>query len=58
MRAAAENLVPVTLELGGKNPVVVSRDADLTPCGDANCPGAHDQRRTGLCMPGLRLRAG
>ncbi|MFI5507494.1 coniferyl aldehyde dehydrogenase [Mycobacterium sp. NPDC051804] len=29
-RAAADNLVPVTLELGGKNPVVVSRDADLT----------------------------
>lgn len=29
-RAAAENLVPVTLELGGKNPVVVSRAADLT----------------------------
>ena len=28
-RAAAENLVPVTLELGGKNPVVVARDADL-----------------------------
>ncbi|MGE2720396.1 coniferyl aldehyde dehydrogenase [Mycolicibacterium celeriflavum] len=29
-RAAAENLVPVTLELGGKNPVVVARDADLS----------------------------
>src|SRR5690606_6677288 len=29
MRAAAENLVPVTLELGGKSPVVVSRLADL-----------------------------
>ncbi|MFO1018860.1 MAG: coniferyl aldehyde dehydrogenase [Hyphomonadaceae bacterium] len=29
MRAAAENLVPVTLELGGKSPVVVSRSADL-----------------------------
>ncbi|AEV76509.1 NAD-dependent aldehyde dehydrogenase [Mycolicibacterium rhodesiae NBB3] len=29
-RAAADHLVPVTLELGGKNPVVVSRDADLT----------------------------
>ncbi|RAV14604.1 coniferyl aldehyde dehydrogenase [Mycolicibacterium sp. GF69] len=28
-RAAAKNLVPVTLELGGKNPVVVGRDADL-----------------------------
>ena len=27
-QAAAQNLVPVTLELGGKNPVVVSRDAD------------------------------
>ncbi|MEG3765261.1 coniferyl aldehyde dehydrogenase [Alteromonas sp. 14N.309.X.WAT.G.H12] len=29
MRAAAENLVPVTLELGGKSPVVVAKDADL-----------------------------
>ncbi|ULN51342.1 aldehyde dehydrogenase family protein [Mycolicibacillus parakoreensis] len=28
-RAAAANLVPVTLELGGKNPVVVSPDADI-----------------------------
>ena len=29
MRAAAENLVPVTLELGGKSPVVLGRTADL-----------------------------
>ncbi len=29
MRAAAENLVPVTLELGGKSPVVVSTSASL-----------------------------
>lgn len=28
-RAAAANLVPVTLELGGKNPVVVAPDADV-----------------------------
>ena len=28
-RAAAQNLVPVTLELGGKNPVVVAPDADV-----------------------------
>ncbi|MFC8427963.1 aldehyde dehydrogenase family protein [Streptomyces sp. NPDC057253] len=28
-QAAAANLVPVTLELGGKNPAVVARDADL-----------------------------
>lgn len=29
MRAAAENLVPVTLELGGKSPVVIDHDADV-----------------------------
>lgn len=29
MRAAAENLVPVTLELGGKSPAILSRSADL-----------------------------
>ncbi len=29
MRAASENLVPVTLELGGKSPVVIGRSADL-----------------------------
>jgi coniferyl-aldehyde dehydrogenase len=29
MRAAAENLVPLTLELGGKSPAIVSRSADL-----------------------------
>lgn len=29
MQAAAANLVPVTLELGGKSPVVVAPDADL-----------------------------
>ena len=28
MRAAADNLVPVTLELGGKSPVVLAPDAD------------------------------
>ncbi len=29
MRAAADNLVPVTLELGGKSPVIVGESADL-----------------------------
>jgi coniferyl-aldehyde dehydrogenase len=29
MRAAAQNLVPLTLELGGKSPVVLGRTADL-----------------------------
>ena len=29
MRAAAEHLTPVTLELGGKSPAIVSRHADI-----------------------------
>jgi aldehyde dehydrogenase (NAD+) len=29
MRAAAEHLTPVTLELGGKSPAIVSRNADI-----------------------------
>lgn len=29
MRAAAENLVPVTLELGGKSPVIIDSDFDI-----------------------------
>ncbi len=29
MRAAAENMVPVTLELGGKSPVIVGEDCDI-----------------------------
>ena len=45
MRAAAENLVPVTLELGGKSPVEVSRSADL-------------QKTTDSIMTGKMLNAG
>jgi coniferyl-aldehyde dehydrogenase len=39
MRAASENLVPVTLELGGKSPVVVSRSADIQKTADAIMTG-------------------
>ncbi len=39
MRAAAENLVPVTLELGGKSPVVVGRSVDMQPTVDAIMTG-------------------
>ncbi|MEQ8858533.1 MAG: coniferyl aldehyde dehydrogenase [Pseudomonadales bacterium] len=39
MRAAAEHLVPVTLELGGKSPVVVGRSADLQKTADSIMTG-------------------
>ena len=45
MRAASENLVPVTLELGGKSPVVISRTANM-------------QRTTDNIMLGKMLNAG
>jgi coniferyl-aldehyde dehydrogenase len=45
MRAAAENLVPVTLELGGKSPVVVGRSVDM-------------QKTTDAIMTGKMLNAG
>jgi coniferyl-aldehyde dehydrogenase len=39
MRAAAANLVPVTLELGGKSPVVISRTAPMAATSDALMAG-------------------
>ena len=39
MRAAADNLVPVTLELGGKSPVIVGRSADIEKTTDAIMAG-------------------
>lgn len=34
MQAAAKNLVPVTLELGGKSPVIMGRSADYAKAGE------------------------
>ncbi|MCV5342743.1 aldehyde dehydrogenase family protein, partial [Escherichia coli] len=34
-KAAAENLTPVTLELGGKSPVIIAKDADMKKAVDA-----------------------
>jgi len=31
MRAAADHLTPVTLELGGKSPCIIDKDVDMTP---------------------------
>jgi coniferyl-aldehyde dehydrogenase len=45
MAAASRNLVPVTLELGGKSPVIVSRSADI-------------DKSVGRIMAGKTLNAG
>jgi coniferyl-aldehyde dehydrogenase len=45
MAAAARNLVPVTLELGGKSPVIISRSADI-------------DKAVGRIMVGKTLNAG
>ncbi len=45
MTAAAKNLVPVTLELGGKSPVLISRSADI-------------KRAVGRIMLGKTMNAG
>lgn len=39
MRAAADHLVPVTLELGGKSPVVIGRSADIERTAEAIMAG-------------------
>ncbi|RAN38393.1 coniferyl aldehyde dehydrogenase [Hyphomonas pacifica] len=45
MRAAADNLVPLTLELGGKSPVILGRSADI-------------QKAANRIMAGKTLNAG
>ena len=39
MKAAADNLVPVTLELGGKSPVLIGQSADIANAADRICVG-------------------
>lgn len=39
MKAAAENMVPVTLELGGKSPVIVSEKVDINKAAEAIITG-------------------
>ncbi len=39
MEAASKNLTPVTLELGGKSPVIIGKDYDLAKAADLICMG-------------------
>jgi aldehyde dehydrogenase (NAD+) len=50
MRAAAEHLTPVTLELGGKSPAVVDRDANLDQ--------AAQRILSGKCLNAGQVRTG
>ena len=56
MRAAAEHLTPVTLELGGKSPAIVSRNANVDVAAQAHRVGQVRQRRPDLHRPRLRAR--
>ncbi len=69
MRAAAENLVPTTLELGGKSPVVIGKSADMKLVANRVMMGktlnaGPDLPRAGLCDgaegsgEGIRERGG
>lgn len=54
MKAAAENVASVTLELGGKSPNIVLADADLD-CALDNVVGAIFENAGQICSAGSRL---
>src|SRR6185503_3102485 len=55
MHAAADRIVPVTLELGGKSPAIVFPDADDLRTVDGVISGMHVTRQGQSCTAGSRL---
>lgn len=55
MRAAADRIVPVTLELGGKNPQIVFPDADDEEVVEGVFAGVRFTRQGQSCTSGARL---
>ncbi|MEZ4436893.1 MAG: aldehyde dehydrogenase family protein, partial [bacterium] len=54
-RAAAEKLVPVTLELGGKSPMLIMADADLDRAVDGAVTGMRFTRQGQSCTAASRI---
>jgi len=50
MRAAAENLTPVVLELGGKNPVMIDKTCDLDMVANRICQGRFGMNAGQICV--------
>ena len=52
-KMAAEKLVPVTLELGGKSPCVVESDANIKVAATSHCYCQVFECRANVCSSGL-----
>jgi aldehyde dehydrogenase (NAD+) len=55
LRGAAAKIVPVTAELGGKNPIIVMADADPGSAANGILRGLRLQRQGQSCSAGTRV---
>ena len=58
MKRAADTLTPVSLELGGKDPMIVTRDADIDRAANAAAYRRPAEHRPDLPLDRARLRGG